>query len=101
MSAALALARSYRVAIRFADLGDWGDCELLSEYDPRAPEIRINERFAARLPDTQRAEFVARAVGHELYHHREQIGEIPTLHDRAARESAAERFARELLELAP
>ena len=37
-------------------------------------------------------EFVALAVGHELYHHRERIGEVPTLSDRRARESRGRRF---------
>jgi len=41
-------------------------------------------------------EFVMLAVGHELYHHREAIGEVPTGSDRAERERAADRYAREL-----
>ena len=36
------------------------------------------------------------AIGHELYHHREAIGEIPVLPTRAAREAAADAYAREL-----
>jgi hypothetical protein len=100
VSAALDLARSYGIAIRFAELGDWGDCELLSEYDPAGPEIRINAEVAAKLSRHELETFVALAAGHELYHHREWIGEVPSLPDRAMRESAAARFARELLERA-
>jgi hypothetical protein len=37
------------------------------------------------------------AIAHEMYHHREAIGEIPRLADRAARERAADAFADELL----
>ncbi len=95
---ALRRARSYGVAIRFADLGDWGSNELRSEYDPVIPEIRLNIRVAAQLSIQDLGEFVALAVGHELYHHRERIGEISVLRDRRARESAAASFARELLE---
>lgn len=98
MSAALALARSYGVAIAFADLGDWGAHALLSEYDPTIPEIRLNARHARGLSAAERARFVSLAVGHELYHHREAIGEIPALPDRAARESAAAQYANALLE---
>jgi hypothetical protein len=98
MSAALELARSYGIAIRFLELGDWGDCELLSEYDPAGPEIRINAKVAAKLSGGELERFVSLAAGHELYHHRERIGEVAPLRDRAARESAAANYARELLE---
>ena len=98
MTTALELARSYRVAVRFAELGDWGAAELRSEYDPTVPEIRLNLAVAARLPAAQLGEFVALAIGHELYHHREAIREVPRLRDRNARESAADEFARGLLE---
>lgn len=101
MSGALAKAHAYGVAIRFADLGDWGRGELLAEYDPRAPEIRLNIRIAATLPADRLGEFVALAVGHELYHHRERIGEVAVLRDRDAREAAAHAFARGLLERSP
>jgi hypothetical protein len=95
---ALGRARWYGVSVRFADLGDWGRDELRSEYDPTIPEIRLNLRIAAALPARELGEFVAVAVGHELYHHRESIGEIAVLPDRGARESAAARFARELFQ---
>ncbi len=97
MTSALVRAISYGVAIRFADLGDWGESELRSEYDPAIPEIRLNIRIAAALSSQDLGEFLALAVGHELYHHRERIGEIPVLRDRRARESAAADFARALL----
>ena len=98
MSSALARAAAYGIAVRFADLGDWGQSELRSEYDAAVPEIRLNIRVAAKLATHELGEFVALAVGHELYHHRERIGEVPVLGDRAARESAAAAFARVLLE---
>lgn len=74
------------------DLGDWGDATLVSEYDPAGPAIRINARALARLcgNDPQaRAALIERAIAHELYHHREAIGEVACLPDRAAREAAA------------
>jgi hypothetical protein len=95
---ALAQARAYGVAVRFAELGDWGSDELRSEYDPAIPEIRLNIRYAATLSIHELGEFVALAVGHELYHHRERLGEISILRDRRARESAAADFSRTLLE---
>jgi hypothetical protein len=93
---ARAIARSYGIGVRFADLGSWGSVALRSEYDPAVPEIRINRRIAERLRGRELREFVATAIGHELYHHRERIGEIATIAGRAARESAADRFARAL-----
>jgi hypothetical protein len=94
---ALELARSYGVGVRFADLGDWGDAELRSEYDPVIPEIRLNIRYAAALSPAELGEFVALAVGHELYHHREAIADMPVLRGRRAREDAAADFAIELV----
>jgi hypothetical protein len=94
---ALARAHAYGVAIRFADLGDWGADELRSEYDATVPEIRINVRVAGTLGARELGEFVALAVGHELYHHRERIGEVRVLAGRGERESAAGAFARELM----
>ena len=98
MNAALALARSYGIAVGFADLGAWGSADLRSEYDTKGPAIRINARVAARVPIGGLGEFVLLAIGHELYHHRERIGEIAVVEDRASRERAADRYARELLE---
>lgn len=97
MNSALALAREYGVAVQFADLGDWGVDELRSEYDPAGPTIRINIRIAETLEPTELGDFVTFCVGHELYHHREQIGEIPHLADRKSREIAANDFARKLI----
>jgi hypothetical protein len=37
------------------------------------------------------------AIAHELYHHREAIGEIPRIAERAAREAAADAFAKRLV----
>jgi hypothetical protein len=98
---ALTRALQYGVAVRFADLGDWGRDELRSEYDPSVPEIRVNIRIAAELSPADLGEFVALAVGHELYHHRERVGEVMTLADRRARESAAAEYARQLLGHSP
>lgn len=98
MNGALAQARAYGVTVRFADLGDWGRHELRAEYDPAIPEIRINVRVAATLKAGELGEFVALAIGHELYHHRERIGEVAVIADRSAREKAAADFANELLE---
>ena len=99
MKAALTLAREYGVTVLFADLGDWGVDELRSEYDPQGPVIRINVRIAERLAVSELGEFVTLCVGHELYHHRERIGEIPRLPERKDREMAANDFARKLLSL--
>jgi hypothetical protein len=97
VNAALALAHRYGVAVKFADLGDWGTAQLRSEYDPRGPVIRLNVRVTRRLDARELAEFVALAIAHELYHHRERIGEIATIARRAERECAAEHFARVLV----
>lgn len=98
MKAALAPARSSGLAIRFADLGEWSEHCLRAEYDAAAHEIRINLRAIAGLCLSDLEEFVALAIGHELYHHREAVGEVAVLHDRSARESAAGEFARTLRE---
>ena len=96
MNRAVALARTYGVAIRFADLGDWGLDELRSEYDPSVPEIRLNVRIAEQLTSRELGDFVTLAIGHELYHHRERIGEVVVIADRAAREHAANGYAHTL-----
>jgi len=87
------MARAYGVAIEFADLGDWGRSELRSEYDPQGPVIRVNNRL------TMSEEHVARCIFHELYHHREAIGEVRRQASRRAREDAAEAYARAMLTL--
>jgi hypothetical protein len=96
VNAAYALARVYGVGVRFADLGDWGAAELMSEYDPRLQEIRLNLRVAQRLGPDELEQFVMLAIGHELYHHRERIGEEPVARGREARERFAGEFARRL-----
>jgi hypothetical protein len=90
MNAVFDLCRAYGVSVRFAELGDWGNDELRAEYDPVGPEIRIHIRLEADL--------VARAIGHELYHHREEIGEVAVLGNRRAREAAADAYAAQLAE---
>lgn len=99
MNPALKLAREYGIQIVFADLGDWGIDELRSEYEPSGPTIRINSRVAEQMTPAELGEFVILSVGHELYHHREAIGEIPCLSERKDRELAANEFARKLLEI--
>ncbi len=96
MNHAFKLARYYGITISFADLGEWGVDELRSEYDPSGPFIRINVRSIENMNPTEAGEFVTLAVGHELYHHREHVGEIPRLEERADREKAANEFAHEL-----
>ncbi|MDE2483127.1 MAG: hypothetical protein KGN02_13195 [bacterium] len=98
MNSALRLAREYGISIQFADLGDWGVDELRSEYDPSGPTIRINSRVAEQLTPFELGEFVCFVIGHELYHHRETIGEVPRLPERKDREIAANEFARKLIE---
>lgn len=92
------LARRYDVDIEYADLGSWGVDELRSEYDPDGPVIRVNKRVIEQLPVEEIGDFIAFCVAHELYHHREHRGEIEQLSDRAARETAANDFARRLLD---
>lgn len=94
------LAKQYGVEIEYADLGEWGVDELRSEYDPEGPVIRVNKRVIENLPVAEIGDFIAFCVAHELYHHREHRGEIPRLLDRAARETAANDFARKLLAVA-
>jgi hypothetical protein len=98
LNSALKLAREYGVRIEFADLGDWGVDELRSEYDPKGPVIRLNIRVAELFTAEELGEFIGFCVGHELYHHREAIGEVARLPERKEREIAANDFARKLLE---
>ena len=83
-----ALAAAYGLRIERADLGDWGTARLVAEYDPAGPTIRVDERVAGD---------VERAIAHELYHHREAIGEVPRIANHAARERAADAYAEMLL----
>jgi hypothetical protein len=114
MTGIRALAAAYGVRIEVADLGDWGRVRLVAEYDPDGPVIRVNRREWSltlrqaqgdvvaddRVAGEDRGE-VEHAIAHELYHHREAIGEIPRLRDRAAREAAADAYADALLRAEP
>ncbi len=91
------MAHAYGVAIEYSDLGDWGRAELRSEYDPHGPLIRINGRVVAQLDGMMRDGFIAHCIFHELYHHREAIGEVRRHRSRRAREAAAEAYARAML----
>ena len=82
-------AREYGVAIELADLGAWGDATLVAEYDAAGPVIRINTRAIPAGSSCEVREHIDRAVAHELYHHREAIGEVPRLESHEARERAA------------
>ena len=93
IQAALLRARTYGVRVEVADLGDWGNDELRSEYDPHGPTIRINARMVDALAAQARDRFTVLAIGHELYHHRERIGKIAREPDRQAREAAADAYA--------
>jgi hypothetical protein len=91
-----AVAASYGVRVELADLGDWGRVELVAEYDPDGPVIRVNDRGLRRILRQARDDTTARlhhAIAHELYHHREAIGEVPRIRDRRAREAAADAYA--------
>jgi hypothetical protein len=91
VKSALEMAGAYGVTIEYADLGDWGRAELRSEYDPRGPIIRLNKRLA--MSD----ERIVLCIFHELYHHREAIGEVRKQASRRAREEAADAYARAML----
>jgi len=95
---AFKLAREYEIEIEYADLGEWGIDELRSEYDPDGPTIRINKRVIEQLSAGEIGDFIGFAVGHELYHHREHRGEVGRLASRAERETAANEFARSLMQ---
>lgn len=91
------LAERYGVAVELDDLGDWGAAALVAEYDPRPPTIRINRRALPSGSSCAVGTAIERAVAHELYHHREALGEVPTLATRAEREAAADAYARALV----
>jgi hypothetical protein len=84
------LAAAYGVRVEFADLGDWASVTLVAEYDPDGPVIRVNERAS---PSSYA---IDHAIAHELYHHREAIGEVARIAGRGARERAADAFADQL-----
>ena len=102
------MAERAGVVVELADLGDWGAATLVSEYDPRGPAIRINERAIERyraacgtLSSCDVRELIDFAIAHELYHHREATGEIAVERDRGAREAAANAFAQTLVPVGP
>ena len=92
-----ALAASYGVAVEIAPLGEWGSANLIAEYDPDGPVIRINDAALPHGSSCDVREAIDRAIAHELYHHREAVGEIPRIAARAERERAADAFATALL----
>ncbi|GAC1571592.1 MAG: hypothetical protein NVS3B7_01890 [Candidatus Elarobacter sp.] len=91
------LAAAFGVRVELADLGDWGTAALVAEYDADGPVIRINERALPHGSSCEVRDAIDRAVAHELYHHREAIGEVARIADRAARERAADAFAEALV----
>jgi uncharacterized membrane protein len=88
-----ALADAYGVRVEVTDLGAWGDARLIAEYDPDGPTIRVNERTLPHGSSCTVREAIDRAIAHELYHHREAIGEVARIADRTARERAADAYA--------
>jgi hypothetical protein len=117
------IAAAYGVRVELADLGDWAAVTLVAEYDPDGPVIRVNERALWRIlrqaqndnkpVGNERDDHpnvtlslskgappsvaIEHAIAHELYHHREAIGDVARIRDRAQRERAADAFADELV----
>jgi len=88
-----AVAAAYDVGIEVVDLGDWGRATLVAEYDPHGPTIRVNARAVTRGCADERRRAIDLAIAHELYHHREALGEVERLREPRARERAADAFA--------
>jgi hypothetical protein len=99
MANARALAAAYGVRVELANLGDWACVTLVAEYDPDGPVIRVNEpNVTLSLSKGAPLDLtVEHAIAHEVYHHREAIGEVARIADRAARERAADAFADALM----
>lgn len=93
----LRLARAEGITIELADLGDYGTDELRAEYDPAEGTIRVNVRLIDKLGSVQTSNYIAFAIAHELYHHREHRAQVARLGSRSAREQAADEFASALL----
>lgn len=91
------LAHGYGIDIALSDLGAAAERVRIAEYEPEGPTIRINTRALERAADP--IALARRAVAHELYHHRERLGEVERFPDRSDRERAADDFACELLAL--
>jgi len=90
-------AEGYGIRVTIDDLGDWGATTLVAEYDPHGPRIRVNVRALERMcgvDERARRALVEEAIGHELYHHREAIGEIARQRSRRAREHGAREHTR-------
>lgn len=90
------LAAEYGVRVEVADLGDWSPATLAAEYDPDGPTIRVNARALPRGDSCAVRDAIDRAVAHELYHHREAIGEVARAASRLEREAAADAYAEAL-----
>ncbi len=88
-----ALAAAYGVRVELAHLGDWSPATLVAEYDPDGPAIRVNEAALPRGDSCTVRDAIDRAIAHELYHHREAIGEIARIAGRREREAAADAYA--------
>ena len=95
-----AIAAAYGVRVELAQLGDWSPATLVAEYDPDGPVIRVNEAALPRGDSCTVRDAIDRAIAHELYHHREAIGEIARIRDRRAREAAADHYASSVTERA-
>ncbi len=94
------LAAAYGLTVEVLDLGA-GTTRLISEYDPGARTIRINERALTSYREARGERsscdvrtFIDLAIAHELYHHREAAGEVAKVAPPARREAAADAFAR-------
>ena len=70
---------------------------MIAEYDPHGPVIRVNAHAIPEGSSCETRDHIDRAIAHELYHHREAIGEVPRLRDRTERERAADAFAETML----
>jgi hypothetical protein len=92
-----AVAAAYGVAIELVDLGDWGRATLVAEYDPQGPTIRVNARAITRGCADEGRRAIDLAIGHELYHHREAVGEVERVREHRERERAADAFAQALV----
>ncbi|MBV8689899.1 MAG: hypothetical protein JOZ59_07330, partial [Candidatus Eremiobacteraeota bacterium] len=84
------------IALVFADLGMYAECELRSEFDSAGPVIRINTRLIDAMSPERRDSFVTHAIAHELFHYFEHRGDVQRVGDRKVREANAERFAQNL-----
>ncbi len=101
-------AAALGLRIELADLGSWDGATLISEYDPRERAIRINERAldayrraCGELSSCDVRAFIDLAVAHELYHHGEAQGDVPRAATPAAREAAADVYARSRVAVEP